>query len=629
MSTRETYDQTRDHWSFLRDAYLGGRYWRHPSALTLASSSLRWDSGAIDDSGRPIYGTGKAVSYLVPYDGESDDAFTKRCALASYTNIVAPVVKAYAEGVTNGITRDLTALDGFVDDVDRSGSTWGELAEQVATWAAIYGLVATIVDSPAVDVSAMSEAQRIERRIAPYVVTVHPSAWVIVECDEGRVTTFAYVSTPYRSDLSSNASADVEVRVWRARTSSSPGGWEVRRGGVRLSSGVSIGSQVDGLELVASGPLPAVLEGEIPVTFAYYERDPSSECPMGVSLVSDTADAARSIFNRKSWIDEIDRNAAFPFLAIPLESTGGGLDDSTQRKVGTTKAMGFNSSSGAPSWIEPSGNSQRVMREQIVFEFQWAMRCAGLELAADQSAQVQSGEALRIRSRDFESRARRFARNLQRWEVSTLRLLAAMAGRPGAETSVTYPKRITMPDPSEDLDRALRLLMAPVEIGTIARREAVKLAADSVLSLNDETASQVSDELESIYSEDLATSSAELSVKRLRAQNEARGLEQVNANETSPAQPVVDTTAAPAADTSTTVQDLALNGAQVSSLLEIITAVRAGALPAATAREVIASAFPSFSAARIDAMLSPLAGLPPPTAVQPAAHPPVTDGVAA
>jgi len=635
MTTRETYDLTREHWTYLRDAYLGGRYWHAPSATTIASARLTWSvQGAVDETGRPVLSSAVALSYLVPHDGESDTKFAKRCALASYVNIVAPVVKAYADGVTQGIQRDLTPIAEFVDDVDRSGSSWGEVTEQVATWAATYGVVATIVDAPSVDVSSLSEAQRRERRIQPYVVTVHPSAWVAVESHEGRITLFAYVSTPYRSDLSSDSTADVEVRVWRATTAEQPGGWEVRRGSVSRRN--SIGDQIEGLPLVASGPLPAVLAGEIPVTFAFYERETSSECPMGVSLVSDVADAARSIFNRLSWIDEIDRNAAFPFLAIPLASTGGQLDDAATRKVGTSNALGYNSASGVPSWIEPSGNSQRVMREQVVFAFQWAMRCAGLELAADQSAQVQSGEALRIRSRDFESRAKRFARNLQRWETATLRLLALMAGRGDAELRVTYPKRITLSDPLEDLQRALQLLSAPVEIGTIARREAVKQLADSALSLDDARLSEVSDEIDAIYSEDLATSSAELAVKRLRAQNEVTGLQQVVDNASNPAPVDTSPVAAPVPTDTAAVADTALNGAQVGSLLEIITAVAAGTLPVDTARAIIGEAFPTFDATKIDAMLLPLRNRPATAPQAPAApvasasaQPAVSDGVPA
>ncbi|MFZ9988505.1 MAG: metal ABC transporter permease, partial [Candidatus Nanopelagicales bacterium] len=43
--------------------------------------------------------------------------------------------------------------------------------------------------------------------------------------------------------------------------------------------------------------------------------------------------------------------------------------------------------------------------------------------------------------------------------------VAALAGYPDAEPCVTYPKRFTLPDLSEDLARALALLGSPVELG--------------------------------------------------------------------------------------------------------------------------------------------------------------------
>lgn len=70
------------------------------------------------------------------------------------------------------------------------------------------------------------------------------------------------------------------------------------------------------------------------------------------------------------------------------------------------------------------------------------------------------------------------------------------------------------------------------------------------------------------------------------------------------------------------VADTALNGAQVSSLLEILTAVSSGTMPPDTARGVILAAFPSFDDARVAAMLAPLADL----AATRAAQPVVIDG---
>lgn len=54
------------------------------------------------------------------------------------------------------------------------------------------------------------------------------------------------------------------------------------------------------------------------------------------------------------------------------------------------------------------------------------------------------------------------------------------------------------------------------------------------------------------------------------------------------------------------VQDTALNGAQVTSLLEIINAVAAGDMPKATAKPLILAAFPGITEAQVEAMLAPI-----------------------
>ncbi len=54
------------------------------------------------------------------------------------------------------------------------------------------------------------------------------------------------------------------------------------------------------------------------------------------------------------------------------------------------------------------------------------------------------------------------------------------------------------------------------------------------------------------------------------------------------------------------VQDLALNGAQISSLLVVIQAVAAGTLPKATALILLGEAFPSIAAESIAGMLAPI-----------------------
>jgi Phage portal protein len=59
------------------------------------------------------------------------------------------------------------------------------------------------------------------------------------------------------------------------------------------------------------------------------------------------------------------------------------------------------------------------------------------------------------------------------------------------------------------------------------------------------------------------------------------------------------------------VQDTAMNGAQVTSLQTMLTAVANNQLPAETARAAISAAFPALSDAEIDAMIKPLLAFEP------------------
>lgn len=98
----------------------------------------------------------------------------------------------------------------------------------------------------------------------------------------------------------------------------------------------------------------------------------------------------------------------------------------------------------------------------------------------------------------------------------------------------------------------------------------------------------------------LSTHQRELSQQGLdwRDVFKQRALEDAYRAELKPAA-VVDEAAAP-------VQDTALNGAQVASLLEIINAVAVGTLPKLTAEAMILAAFPGVEQAQVAAMLAPI-----------------------
>jgi hypothetical protein len=500
-----TFDTYRAQWAFLWDSYWGGERYRFPTPTALSSASVRaGQTTRVTEAGQPIIEERAVVSYLVPHPAEDDRSFAQRIALATYLNLVQPVVDAYAEAATSGVSRDVGALESLLDDVNQRGSSWGEFVEEVARWAAVYGIVAAVVDAPEERDDVRSRADERDAGMRPYATIVHPTAWAWIDTDErGRVTEFAYVEEAY-ADPETRGRDVVRLRVY-ARD-----GWSVRVGSVAAGAGLeahrgAFAVDHDEAGNARRGPLPGVLRGELPVVFCAYKRDTAGRRPMGMSLVADTATTARLIYNCLSWVSEIHRHAGFPFLALPLRSTGGQMDPATRVAVGPSRALPYDSGAGLPTYVQPSSESPRELREHCVFLFQAALRTAGLEMAADASAQVQSGEALRIRSRDFESRCKRFARNLQRFEEGTLRLFAAYAGTPSERIRVTYAQRFTLPDPAVDLANALKLLVeVPVEIGAQAKVAAVEQALRAVLALPDERFTEVMAEVRGLFERDAA-----------------------------------------------------------------------------------------------------------------------------
>jgi hypothetical protein len=71
---------------------------------------------------------------------------------------------------------------------------------------------------------------------------------------------------------------------------------------------------------------------------------------------------------------------------------------------------------------------------------------------------------------------------------------------------------------------------------------------------------------------------------------------------------VIEAEAAPTTtgDSQPVVQDLALNGAQVTSLVEIITQVAAGTMPKESAKSILGAAFPAFDPMQISGIIDPI-----------------------
>lgn len=499
MSTSTgTYDHARDHYRYLCDSYWGGERYRTPSSTTIGTARLTSWVQRRDENGRLLDEwdarvVGSYLTYLVPHPGEASDAFRARMSLAAYVNVIQPIVDSYVDASTADVSRDLGALAPYVESLDGQGRQWGELVEEVARWAAVYGWCGAIVEPPPENTAATRAEER-ARGIGLRASVVHPTAVAWVEVDrDGQVQELAFVDQPY---LARESGTGVQVvSLYRYV----PGMWE--RHEVEITAGqtlLSLRADLAPGTLRASGSTGTA---GVPVVFAYFRRDTTTPMPQGISLVSDAADLARQVYNSMSWIHEIHAATAFPFLAVPEPASGGALDPGTARKIGPRHAFGYQSTAGAPQWIQPSADSTRELRDHVAFLMAAALRTTGLEVTAGDGPADASGTALKIRSRDFEARCKRFAEGLRRFEVRALKIAAEIMGMAEPPAPV-YPRRYTLPEPSADLARAALVIQAIGDsLGAEGRSEVARAILDAGLDLSDERVRELVEEARTMGAE--------------------------------------------------------------------------------------------------------------------------------
>lgn len=511
MSEVHTFDGTRGYALFIGDAYEGGQAWDCPSSSTLGTATLygyRVATTDQRDSNGQLTGaqtviaeavTGTERSYLVPWPGETAGNFARRKSLAVYVNLVEPIVDAYCDAIVPRVKRDLGAASQYLSNLDGDGQAWSELVSDAALQAALDGVCAVVIDLPETNPAATRAEER-ELGVGLAATAVPLASWAWMRADHrGRVEEFAYADTSVADESTAvGAGQRVCLWVWRADCDGKPGGWAVYELNVAPGEelGKARGRTGGDARPVRSGPLHPALKGRIPVAFCYHRRVRGRvRVPRGKSLAASPATIGRQIYQLLSQVEDTQRRAP-PFLSVPTKATNG-LDPDTKAKVGPDQAIPAPEGAGLPSWVTFPSDSLVDLRAHVAFLVGLAYRVSGLEVQADTSAQVQSGEALRVRSRGFEARAQRFAKSLEDFERRAMDIAAALLGLNRAEITVTYPQRYVMGDPSELLAAAVLLLQTLGDrLGDTATVEAIRQALNAALALDDATATKALAEIE-------------------------------------------------------------------------------------------------------------------------------------
>jgi len=491
------FDAARGYALFIADAYEGGLAWDRPSSPTLGTAALYGYRVATmgaegDDPGRRVvveYQRSSVRTYLVPWPGESDANFARRRSLAVYINLVEPIVDAYCDAIVPRVTRQLGPAAPYLANLDGDGQAWSEFVGDVALAAALDGVTAVVIDAP-VSNPAANRAEEVELGIGLRATVIPLASWAWMRVDhDGELEEFAYADVP---TIDETATTSQRVRIWvwthegcTVYESAIPAGSEL---------GQARGAVLSGTPVRPLTPLHPALKGRLPVVFAYHRRVRRTRAPRGKSLAASPATISRQVYQLLSQVEDTQRRTP-PFLAVPTKATNG-LDPETQAKVGPDSALPVPADAGAPGWVTFPAESLQDLRAHATFLVGLAFRVSGLELQADASAQVQSGEALRVRSRDFEARATKFASNISAFERKALDLAALLLAAKREEITVTYPQRYVLGDPSELLAAAMLLMQSFGDrLGPEATTEATKQALNAALTLDESRLNELVDEL--------------------------------------------------------------------------------------------------------------------------------------
>jgi hypothetical protein len=275
MSTNLLYQRNREHWDFLLNSYMGGiEYTR--------------------------------ASYLTRYVNETEGEYSARLASTHLENHCKSVISTYVSFLfREEPDRDFGSLsldpmvEQFLMDADHDGRSFDAFMKEVSVWSSVFGHCWVLVVKPNLNAVSLGEEQMLGAR--PYVNLVTPltvTDWMWHRKPNGQfeLTYFKYIEETNDTFAT--------IREWTKETITTT----IVNNRDRKVQEVLV--EVNGL-------------GKIPAVLSYNHRSPVRG--IGVSDISDIADAQKSIYNLTSEVEQSVRINGHPALVktIGTEASAG------------------------------------------------------------------------------------------------------------------------------------------------------------------------------------------------------------------------------------------------------------------------------------------------------------------
>ena len=273
LTAKKTYNDYQARWQYLLESYMGGSEYREGTHLTR-------------------------------YVNETTQEYVARLRSTPLDNHCASVVQVYNSFLfRTPPERDLGSLDdnpdaeAFLRDADLDGRSLDAFMKDVATWASVFGACWIVVAKPAI--GAVTRAEELAQGIRPYVSLVTPL--VVLDWSWQRAMNGSYelVYIKYIEEINDSQRT---VKEWTKET-------------VRTVT-VDIDKRLIQYDITEANGL-----GYIPMVCVYSTRSPVRG--VGVSDISDIADAQKMLYNINSEIEQSIRIDSHPSLVKTAETQAG------------------------------------------------------------------------------------------------------------------------------------------------------------------------------------------------------------------------------------------------------------------------------------------------------------------
>jgi hypothetical protein len=273
LSSKKTYNDYMNQWQYLLESYMGGSEYR---------------TGA----------------HLTRYVNETQSEYVARLRATPLDNHCASVVQVYNSFLfRTEPQRELGSLEAnpdaeaFLRDADLDGRSLDAFMKDVSTWASVFGHCWIVVGKPSI--GAVTRAEELAQGVRPYLGLVTPL--VVLDWSWQRAPNGSYqlVYIKYIEEINDSQRT---VKKWTLDT-------------IQTTT-VDIDKRLIQSDITEVNGL-----GYIPMVCVYSTRSPVRG--IGVSDITDIADAQRMLYNINSEIEQSIRIDSHPSLVKTPETQAG------------------------------------------------------------------------------------------------------------------------------------------------------------------------------------------------------------------------------------------------------------------------------------------------------------------